>query len=147
MDKNWLASAFAAAIVVAIAHLLDRKRGQREPEKRGSEEIARKIGKRGFTSLMYAATVGDIPALAQDLATGIDVNEADEKGETALMYAARENELEVVEILLKAGANPNKASKDGITPAQVGKNQGPEMYALFDAVSAYNDLPVSEIKT
>jgi len=142
MEKDPLASllgsVIAAAVIFAIAAPIMRRRSRNE-----SEAITQRVGKDGFTSLMYAATVGDIPALAQILATGIDINEADERGDTALMHSARANQLEAVDILLNAGADSQKAAKDGTTPITIANGQGDQMRELFEAASARNSQPTA----
>lgn len=70
----------------------------------------------GRTPLWWAARAGQVQAVQQGLARGIDPDLPDIDGETALHAAARADQLEVVEVLLRHGAKPNAAALYGVTP-------------------------------
>ena len=67
------------------------------------------------TSLMLAATIGDLQALNQLLKMGADPNAENILHMTALMSAANNIHPECVDALLKAGANPNVQDTMGAT--------------------------------
>ena len=78
--------------------------------------------KMNFTSsrpedlLFDAARRGDVPALKELLATGLDVNVTNGKGFSALTLASYDDHLEATKFLLEAGASPNVQDVSGNTP-------------------------------
>jgi len=56
-----------------------------------------------------AARSGDLAAIKQLVADGVDVNAANQYGATALSFAADKGHIEVVRFLLDKGANPNQS--------------------------------------
>ena len=66
--------------------------------------------------LIVAAHDGHSTVVERLLASGADVNQANESGETPLYWAARHGYLTVVERLLASGADVNQADKGGRTP-------------------------------
>ena len=62
-----------------------------------------------------AATVGNIEAVKQHLAAGVDVDVKDRHGTTPLHWAAAGHK-EIAELLIAKGADVNAKDKDGETP-------------------------------
>ena len=71
-------------------------------------------------ALMDAAWDGNIEAVKQYIAAGVDVN-AKRKGSgwTALHFAALEDHKEIVELLITKGADVNAKADKGFTPLDV----------------------------
>ena len=67
-------------------------------------------------SIRQAAWDGDIKAVKQHLAAGVDVDEMDLYGETSLHYAADKGHKEIVELLIANGADVNAKLIYGTTP-------------------------------
>ena len=67
-------------------------------------------------SIRQAAWDGDIKAVKQHLAAGVDVDEMDLYGETSLHYAADKGHKEIVELLIANGADVNAKLMYGTTP-------------------------------
>ena len=67
-------------------------------------------------SIRQAAWDGNINAVKQHLAAGMDVNGKDYYGETALHYAADKGHKEIVELLIANGADVNAKLMYGTTP-------------------------------
>ena len=63
-----------------------------------------------------AAKEGDIEAVKQHLAAGVDVNAKNDWGETPLHYATIEDQKETVELLIAKGSDVNAKDDDGKTP-------------------------------
>jgi hypothetical protein len=68
------------------------------------------------TSIYEAANQGNIEAVKQHLAAGVNVNVKDSVGETPLHSAAIKGRKEVVKLLIAKGADLNAKDKDGETP-------------------------------
>ena len=74
-------------------------------------------GKSGANdSIHIAASVGNIEAVKQHLASGSDVNVKDKFGSTPMHKAARFGQKEVSELLIEKGADLNAKDEDGQTP-------------------------------
>ena len=67
-------------------------------------------------SIYEAVNLGNIEAVKQHLAAGLNVNAKIKYGSTALHSAAEEGHKEIVELLLAKGADVNTKSEDGETP-------------------------------
>ena len=67
-------------------------------------------------TLIAAIAGGDIEAVKQHLAAGVDVNAKNKVGGTPLHFAALEGRKEVVELLIAKGADVNVKTEDGLTP-------------------------------
>ena len=67
-------------------------------------------------SIHDAAKAGDIEAVRQHLADGVDVNAKQKDGFTPLHLAAFADRMEVVDLLIKNGANVNATDNAGGTP-------------------------------
>jgi ankyrin repeat protein len=65
----------------------------------------------GSTPLMFAASYGDVPAIALLLERGADPNLSNDAGATALMWGVDDED--VTRLLLTHHANPNATSKQG----------------------------------
>ena len=63
-----------------------------------------------------AAQTGNIEAVKQHLADGVDVNAKPGSGWTPLHYAAREGHKEITDLLLTNGADVNAKNDEGGTP-------------------------------
>ena len=94
---------------------LDLAIQQKKPE---TAELLRKHeGKSGANdSIHIAASVGNIEAVKQHLATGSDVNVKNKYGSTPMHTAARFGQKEVSELLIAKGADVNAKNDDGETP-------------------------------
>jgi len=89
-----------------------------QQKKTETAELLRKHeGKSGANdSIHIAASVGNIEAVKQHLATGVDVNAKDKFGSTPMHTAARFGQKEVSELLIAKGADVNAKNNDGVTP-------------------------------
>jgi len=67
-------------------------------------------------SIYFAAGLGNIEAVNQHLAAGVDVNAKDSAGGTALHGAVFRGSKEVAELLISNGADVNAKDKYGRTP-------------------------------
>ena len=67
-------------------------------------------------ALFDAAEVGNIDAVKQHLAAGMDVNVKNEAGVTPLHLAALMGHKEIAELLIAKGADVNETDSDGKTP-------------------------------
>ena len=69
-------------------------------------------------NIWQAATVGNIEAVKQHLAAGVDVDVKAESSDewTPLHYAAYSSQKEVAELLIDKGADVNAKDKNGKTP-------------------------------
>ncbi|MDQ0427441.1 Zn-dependent protease with chaperone function [Planomicrobium stackebrandtii] len=65
------------------------------------------FGVEGETSLMSAASLGDLAATEESIANGEDVHATDADGSDALMYAIYSGNIAVIQVLLDAGADVN----------------------------------------
>jgi len=74
-------------------------------------------------SIHDAAAVGDIEAVKQHIAAGMDMDTKDENGLTPLHYATANGHKEVVELLL-VSAGVNVKSVNGLTPLDLGVSKG-----------------------
>ena len=63
-----------------------------------------------------AAEDGNIEAVRQHLAAGVDVNAKNDIGRTPLLKAASEGHKEIAELLIAKGADLNAKKDDGLTP-------------------------------
>ncbi len=68
------------------------------------------------TTLLCASEHGYVEVVDALIATGADVNKADNCGYTPISQASHNGHLEVVQGLIAAGADVNKADKWGVTP-------------------------------
>lgn len=75
------------------------------------------------TDLPQAGRSGDLQALRNLLALGLDVNARDAQGCTALLHAAGGGHLDKVQLLLSAHADPEIAAHNGMTPLSVAINR------------------------
>src|SRR6476469_3337839 len=67
------------------------------------------------SSLLTAASKGDLPAVKAMPDSGANPNARDEDGITALMYAARKDKADIVTALLNKGADINAKDNGGWT--------------------------------
>ena len=70
-------------------------------------------------TLIAAIAGGDIEAVKQHLAAGVDVNAKNKVGGTPLHFAALEGRKEIVELLIAKGADVNAKDDQGRTPLDV----------------------------
>ena len=80
--------------------------GDQLSDKDSRKEALERIGRDGFTELMFAAGEGDLSRVEQLLKSGEEVNKQDDKGGTALIYAVRGGYALVVQYLIDQGADP-----------------------------------------
>ena len=71
-----------------------------------------------------AAKQGNIEAVKQHLAAGVDVNAKDKYGLTPLHHAAWQGRNEIVELLIANGADVNAKDVDGGTPLHEAASDG-----------------------
>ena len=100
----------------------------------GNAPAAQKYG-----DLVDAAAAGDVAAIAQFLADGVDVNERDGDGDTPLHMAAFSAGGVAVEALLAAGADPNARAGNEHTPLFHAADQG-NLEAVAALLSAGADV-------
>jgi hypothetical protein len=99
----------------------------------------RRIGKAGFTELMYAAAVGDLGTVVSQLAKGVNINSQDHIGASALMYAASGDSAEIVRILLNSGADMYLKTKQGNTALSLAIKNGSE--EIIDVLNQQSKKP------
>jgi FOG: Ankyrin repeat len=89
-----------------------------EVVKEGHPEIADLLRKHGgkYGTIHTAAGGGDIEAVKEFLAAGVDVDAKDEVESTPLHGAAQYGHLETVELLIAKGADVDAKDEDGETP-------------------------------
>jgi len=73
-------------------------------------------------SIHRAAEIGNIRALKQHLAAGINVNAVDDNNMTALHWAAMRGQKRVVALLILKGANLNAKTSKNLTPLNLADN-------------------------
>lgn len=66
-----------------------------------------------------AASNGNVEAVKQNLASGIDINARDTRGSTPLLAAALTGQAEAAKLLIQRGAKLNLSNNDGSTPLLV----------------------------
>ena len=71
-----------------------------------------------ITTMIWAASKGDLTVVQHLIARGADITRADYDGRTPLHLAAAEGRTEVVEFFIKHGANLSPEDRWGGTPAQ-----------------------------
>jgi len=74
------------------------------------------VGCRPSVDIHQPAKEGDIEAVKQHLAAGVDVNAKNDWGETPLHYAAYWGHKEIAELLITKGADVNAKNRGGYTP-------------------------------
>ena len=77
--------------------------------------LRRHGGKRGAAFSIHIAAKGDIEAVKQHLAAGVDVNVKDKIRGTPLHYAAAYGQKKIVELLIAAGSDVNLKDQEGKT--------------------------------
>ena len=70
----------------------------------------------GESSIHQAAYQGNIEAVKQHIAAGVDVKAKDDRGYTPLHTAALDGHKEIVELLITKGADVNAKNDYGVTP-------------------------------
>ena len=113
-----------------IADLLRKYGGKTEKELENAEPVteaakpAPPTVKAPDISIHDAAFEGNIEAVKQHLAAGVDVNaKSDKLGTTPLHYAAKRGEKEIAELLIANGADVNARGMMGWTPLSWAANK------------------------
>ncbi len=78
-----------------------------------------------------AVQQGDVQAVRDELARGVDVNAPDHHGQTALMLAAHAGNLQLVEVLIAQRASLNTTAKYGLSALMLAVVAGHEDVALL----------------
>ena len=73
-------------------------------------------------SIHKAAEIGNIRAVKQHLAAGVDVNDIDANKMTALHWAAMKGQKKAVALLIVEGANLNAKTSKNLTPLNLADN-------------------------
>ena len=114
-----------------IADLLRKHGGKTEKELENAEPVTEAAKPEPPTvkapdiSIHDAAFEGNIEAVKQHLAAGVDVNaKSDKLGTTPLHYAAKRGEKEIAELLIANGADVNAKSGDFTTPLHLAAQGG-----------------------
>jgi ankyrin repeat protein len=97
------------------------------------------VDRAGRTQLHYAANEGKVALVRQLLASGMDVNAADDDGWTPLHFAAQAHSTQIAELLLSAGALVDSKDSHGNTPlstAVLNSRGNGELITLFRAHGA-----------
>jgi ankyrin repeat protein len=81
------------------------------------------VGCGSSVDIHQAASDGNIEAVKQHLAAGVDVNAKGNWGSTPLDYAAQEGHMEVAELLIADGADLEAKAADGTTPLHLTATQ------------------------
>lgn len=125
---------FSALLLVYWAYKKIQKINMTEEEKK-EYELSDKLGKEGFTELMYCSVIGDYKRVVELINYGVDINGQDFKGTTALMYAISNNHVEIVKFLLVNGADVNLKTNKGNTAHSFATNYGnDEIKKIFKIV-------------
>jgi len=118
--KNLLLTTIAAVLVVGCG---ESQQSAPAPEAKPVEPVAEAAqqvpakAKAPEISIHKAASDGNIEAVKQHLAAGVDVNAWDEDfGWTPLHLAAQSGQKEIIELLLANGADVNARDWSGETP-------------------------------
>jgi len=113
-----------------IADLLRKHGGKTEKELENAEPVTEAAKPEPPTvkapdiSIHDAAFEGNIEAVKQHLAAGVDVNaKSDKLGTTPLHYAAKRGEKEIAELLIANGADVNARGMMGWTPLSWAANK------------------------
>lgn len=77
---------------------------------------------RGWTALMYAASLGQMAIAHLLLSYGADVNESDRDGQTSLIIAANAGHTAMVLLLIEAGADTSGQDHYGNTALSYARN-------------------------
>lgn len=111
-----------------IAEEIEGRIKKERIEKKRNEELRiqkEKIGKNGYTKLMYFSGYGNIHEIKNEFSqSSIDINAQDKGGYTALMYASSGGHLKVVELLLSIGADKKLMTIKGNTALFFAQNKG-----------------------
>ncbi|WP_236145064.1 ankyrin repeat domain-containing protein [Nostoc sp. CMAA1605] len=92
-----------------------------------------KLENYAVSAFVYAATCGNLQAVAEAIANGIDINAINYYGYNALHRACWQGQTLMVEVLLKAGANPNISTEDnqGYSPLMLALDNPPFKVEIF----------------
>ena len=97
-----------------------------------------------FTSLMRAASEGDIRYVNQLISNGVDINETGGNGATPLMAAVSSQRVDLVKMFLDKGANPHLRTKQSLNALTIASCGSLEILELLvdrkvDPHAYYND--------
>jgi ankyrin repeat protein len=90
----------------------------------GLEELRDAKYQLNRTALMFAASSGHVPIIAELLKAGAKINQKDHAGCTALHLAAHHGQLEAVRALLAAGAKVDQPGPNRQSPASLAAERG-----------------------
>ncbi|CAE7481000.1 unnamed protein product [Symbiodinium sp. CCMP2456] len=86
---------------------------------------------KGFTALMWAATIADVEIVKAILLAGASVNLQSKLGSTALIFAAQYSQPEIVDAILKHHPDVNLQDKIGNTALMLAQYNQPEIVAAI----------------
>lgn len=116
----WLAGTLLVYFALRERVIFTRKEGK---QALAIEEGRKRIGRDGFTDLMWAAGAGIKKEVSKAILNGGHINAQDKSGCTALIFAVMNNQPEVVNLLLDAGADPSIPTRRGRSAATIASDR------------------------
>ena len=142
-------------ITIAVVLLVGCDESQQSaptPETKSIARVAR--AKAPGISIHQAVKDGNIEAIKQHLADGVDVNVKDIRGDTPLHVAASNGHKEIADLLITNGADVNAKSMMGLTPLNLASLRGHKEIAELligggadvDSVDNFGNTPLDNAK-